>query len=332
MLSLRSQIVKSHLLPPRLSPALSIGHTVDVARVPADKSGDGASKRSTTTRDALAAWAPKLTDGKVTLKRTCDLWGYDDAGTAGLPRLIRLGGPTIHSVYYTQIRLAPRADLAHQTKGRDGKGAGCRVRPTFSRGGARVRTSAAGRSMRIARSSPHRGTPPSPPLEPTMPDQPPPETPTPASQSPLTCDGDAWSWRHRADFGPWLREQRQTHELTLKAAADRLGVTLTRLHKLETGGRVRAPSLELIAGIAALYGRELDDVLTRAGFRMEVPAELRDAARCDETFAALVLHPALRPACMDERWVSSWANLRGEHPATRRLEPRRQSRWREGAV
>ncbi len=47
-----------------------------------DKSGDGASKRSTTTRDAPAAWAPKLTDGKVTLKRTCDLWGYDDAGTA----------------------------------------------------------------------------------------------------------------------------------------------------------------------------------------------------------------------------------------------------------
>ena len=142
-----------------------------------------------------------------------------------------------------------------------------------------------------------------------MPDQPPPETPTPASQSPLTCDGDAWTWRHRADFGPWLREQRQTHELTLKAAADRLGVTLTRLHKLETGGRVRAPSLELIAGIAALYGRELDDVLTRAGFRMEVPAELRDAARCDETFAALVLHPALRPACMDERWVEAFSRI-----------------------
>ncbi len=127
--------------------------------------------------------------------------------------------------------------------------------------------------------------------------------------SPQTRDRDAWIWRPRADFAPWLREQRRLHQLTLKVAAERLGVTLTRLHKLETGGRVRAPSLELIAGIAALYGREIDDVIGRAGFRMELPAELRDAARCDETFAALVLHPALRPACMDERWVESYSRI-----------------------
>ena len=122
-------------------------------------------------------------------------------------------------------------------------------------------------------------------------------------------DGDTWTWRPRAGFGPWLREQRQAQGLTLKVAAARLGVTLTRLHKLEIGGRVRPPSLELVAAIAALYSRELDDVLSRAGFSMEVPAELRDAARCDETFAALVLHPALRPAHMDERWVESYSRI-----------------------
>ena len=127
--------------------------------------------------------------------------------------------------------------------------------------------------------------------------------------SPLARDGDTWVWRPRADFGPWLRDQRQAHGLTLQAAATHLGVTVTRLHKLETGGRVRAPSLELIAAIAALYDREIDDVIGRAGFKMQLPVELRDAARCDETFAALVLHPALRPAFMDERWVESYSRV-----------------------
>lgn len=139
----------------------------------------------------------------------------------------------------------------------------------------------------------------------------PPADPTPGTTQlrPCSRDGDTWTWRPRPDFGPWLREQRQARELTLKAAADHLGVTVTRLHKLETGGRVRAPSLELIAAIAALYAREVDDVIGRAGFRMQLPAELRDAARCDETFAALVLHPALRPAFMDERWVESYSRV-----------------------
>ena len=133
--------------------------------------------------------------------------------------------------------------------------------------------------------------------------------PAPTLLSPFPRDGDTWVWRPRADFGPWLRDQRQAHGLTLQAAAARLGVTVTRLHKLETGGRVRAPSLELIGAIAALYDREIDDVIGRAGFKMQLPAELRDAARCDETFAALVLHPALRPAFMDERWVESYSRV-----------------------
>ena len=135
-------------------------------------------------------------------------------------------------------------------------------------------------------------------------------SPAPASTllSPRAREGDTWVWRPRADFGPWLRDQRQARGLTLQTAATRLGVTVTRLHKLETGGRVRAPSLELMAAIAALYDREIDDVIGRAGFKMQLPAELRDA-RCDETFTALVLHPALRPAFMDERWVESYSRV-----------------------
>jgi len=121
--------------------------------------------------------------------------------------------------------------------------------------------------------------------------------------------GPVWTWRFRSDFGPWLRAQRLRHELTLKAASEALGVSFTRLHKLEIGGRVRAPSLELVQQIAVLYGRDLDEVLALAGFKVDLAPELRDAARCDEHFAALVLHPALRPTAMDERWVEAFSRI-----------------------
>ena len=135
-----------------------------------------------------------------------------------------------------------------------------------------------------------------------------PAVPTP-SANPEHSEGTVCSWRFRPDFAPWLREQRRTHRLTLKGAADRLGVTYTRLHKLETGGRVRAPTLELLGHVAEVDGGELAEVLARAGYRMELPWDLRDAMGCDETFAAVVLHPALRPACMDERWLEAYSRL-----------------------
>ena len=127
--------------------------------------------------------------------------------------------------------------------------------------------------------------------------------------SPLKKDGTAWTWRFRSDFGPWLRELREAQQQTLRDTAHAIGVSFTVLQKLETGGRAKAPTLELLVRIADHFGQELDLVLSRAGYKMEVPPDLRDAVRCDEAFLALVLHPELRPGCMDERWTEAFSRV-----------------------
>ena len=135
-------------------------------------------------------------------------------------------------------------------------------------------------------------------------------TPSPRpTRSLVSADGHAWIWRFSEEFGPWLRELRTTHGLTLREAGQALGITFTRLQKLETGGRVKPPAMELLARAATLFGLPYEEVLTRAGFKMEVPTGMRDAVRCDEAFSALALHPALRPACMDERWAEAFSRL-----------------------
>lgn len=133
---------------------------------------------------------------------------------------------------------------------------------------------------------------------------------TPAcTVSPLSHDGTAWTWRFRDDFGPWIRVQREALHETLRDTAKALSVSFTVLQKLETGGRAKAPTIELLARMATHFGKDLDLVLARAGYRMEVPEDLRDALLCDEGFLALVLHPALRPSCMDERWAEAFSRV-----------------------
>lgn len=127
--------------------------------------------------------------------------------------------------------------------------------------------------------------------------------------SPLGRDGTAWTWRFRDDFGPWLREQRETLQETLRDTAKALDISFTVLQKLETGGRAKAPTIELLARMATHFGKDLDLVLTQAGYKMEVPQDLRNALLCDEGFLALVLHPTLRPSCMDERWAEAFSRI-----------------------
>ena len=50
-------------------------------------------------------------------------------------------------------------------------------------------------------------------------------------------------------------------------------------------------------------------MLERAGFRVDVPSDLKDALRCEESFAALVLHPKLRPIRMNEQFSDSSSRL-----------------------
>lgn len=114
---------------------------------------------------------------------------------------------------------------------------------------------------------------------------------------------------HNPEFGPYLRGLREDRGLSLRDAADQLGLTFAKLQKMETGGRFRIDSLNLLGDIADLYVRPRAEVLEAAGIRVleahTVAAELDE----DAAFAALVLHPALRPLRMDDRWLDAFSPL-----------------------
>ena len=127
---------------------------------------------------------------------------------------------------------------------------------------------------------------------------------------------------HNASFGPYLRQLRLDRGLSLRDASDQLGLTFAKLQKMETGGRFRIDSLSLFGAIADLYGRPRHEVLEAAGIKVLEPEELADDLDDDAVFARLVLHPALRPMRMDDRWLDSFSALQKKQwvEFARRLE------------
>lgn len=114
---------------------------------------------------------------------------------------------------------------------------------------------------------------------------------------------------HRPDFGPYLRRLREQRGLSLRDAADQLGMTFAKLQKMETGGRFRIDSVNLFGDIADVYVRPREEVLEAAGIRVLEPDAVTGDLDDDGVFARLVLHPALRPLRMDERWLDSFSSL-----------------------
>lgn len=132
-------------------------------------------------------------------------------------------------------------------------------------------------------------------------------TEDPGTMRPL---GDAaFYWRYKADFGNWLRQAREARGLTLRAAAAELDFSFTKLQKLEVSGRNKAPSLSLLQRFATLYGRPLGEVLEAAGVEVALPPDVYAEVNRDDAFAALVLHPALRPMRMDAAWLDSFSSV-----------------------
>lgn len=114
---------------------------------------------------------------------------------------------------------------------------------------------------------------------------------------------------HNPGFGPYLRKLREGRGLSLRDAADQIGITFAKLQKMETGGRFRIDSLDLLADLADLYLRPREEVLEAAGIRVLEPETVADNLDEDTAFARLVLHPALRPIRMDERWTDAFSPL-----------------------
>ena len=114
---------------------------------------------------------------------------------------------------------------------------------------------------------------------------------------------------HNASFGPYLRQLRLDRGLSLRDASDQLGLTFAKLQKMETGGRFRIDSLSLFGAIADLYSRPRHEVLEAAGIKVLEPHEITNELDDESAFARLVLHPALRPMRMDDRWLDSFSSL-----------------------
>lgn len=121
-------------------------------------------------------------------------------------------------------------------------------------------------------------------------------------------DGFLYSWRFEPSFGPWLRAHREHRELALRQVSRDLDLSFTTLQRLETGEHDR-PTVDLLERLAVHLGIPLALLFERAGYvRKPLQAHfgVQDA---DRDFAALLLHPTLRPVRMDPRAIAAWAPL-----------------------
>ncbi len=144
-----------------------------------------------------------------------------------------------------------------------------------------------------------------------------PRTPNPSPSLEVTEPTDigramgevAFYREHNTAFGPYLRKLREERGISLRDAADQLGMTFAKLQKMETGGRFRIDSLSLFSALADVYVRPRAEVLEAAGIRVLEPHALTNELDEEAAFARLVLNPALRPMRMDDRWLDSFSAL-----------------------
>lgn len=122
-------------------------------------------------------------------------------------------------------------------------------------------------------------------------------------------NGGELMWRPAPGFGAFLRRERESRRMTLREAADELGLTYTRLQKMETGGRYRPPSLSLLKKMANLYMMQSQDLFREAGFDFSMPTSGTLVAEVDRDFEAITLHPDLSPIDFDEMWCRSFSQL-----------------------
>ena len=121
-------------------------------------------------------------------------------------------------------------------------------------------------------------------------------------------DGILNYWSFEPAFGPWLREQRERADVSIRQVARDLDLQFTTLQRLETGHEDR-PVVGVLEKLAVYLGIPLDILFERAGYRRGPLSGLFGVQDEDRAFAALVLHPDLRPVRMDPRAVGAWSAL-----------------------
>ena len=105
-------------------------------------------------------------------------------------------------------------------------------------------------------------------------------------------------WLDAPDFGAWLRGERESLNLSLRKAGERIGVSHTYLALIEQGGGQRPLGMDVYRRMAETYELDEREVLDRAGFRWVVKERVAAARRDLEAdrFKALMLYPDFRPA------------------------------------
>lgn len=116
-------------------------------------------------------------------------------------------------------------------------------------------------------------------------------------------------WARRPSFGPYVRRIREEKGISLRNAAAELGVSFNYLAKLETGGRIKAPTPRLMQAIADYFGRDVNEVLREAGFQTKTPPAVRHQERVDQEFRRLMTHPEIRPLRIDAAGLDYYSPL-----------------------
>ena len=102
-------------------------------------------------------------------------------------------------------------------------------------------------------------------------------------------------WLDAPDFGAYLRTTREALNLSLRKAAERIGVSHTYVAQFERGETTLA--LEMYRRVADAYGVDVREVLDRGGCRYAVVEEVADLLQNlrHRRFRRMWFHKALRP-------------------------------------
>lgn len=116
-------------------------------------------------------------------------------------------------------------------------------------------------------------------------------------------EGTRRLWGYSERFGRYLQELRGRSNLSLRKVAERVNISHTYLSVLESEPITTPPSLELLAGLALIYGVRASEMQKAAGYRYEVRRDIATILRGtdEDRFRALMLGTATRPLSMEER-------------------------------
>ena len=104
-------------------------------------------------------------------------------------------------------------------------------------------------------------------------------------------------WGYAPTFGAYLSKCREDANLSLRAAAGRVGISHTYLGQLEQYPLRSMPEVKLLRKLARLYGVDERQMLHEVGIRYELPEEVADELSNlnERRFNRLMLHELFRP-------------------------------------